>query len=135
MYKYLLILTASVIVIASCDKTPIATGGCTYTPSTIKATAAEIAYIQNYLTTNGLTATQDTSGFFYNISNPGSGTNPTVCSNVLVQYTGWLFSGFKFADETGGATFRVGAVIEGWQKALPLLKPGGVITIRNARAI
>ncbi len=129
MKRILPLVLLIAIVFAGCDKTPPVTGGCPYTPSTIKASAAEIAYIQNYLTTNGLTAIQDTSGYFYSISATGSGTNPTVCSTILVQYTGWLFTGFKFDENVSGAQFQLGGVIEGWQKALPLLKPGGIITI------
>ena len=118
------------VALTGCDKTPITTGGCTYTPSTIKASAAEITYIQNYLAAQSITATQDTSGFFYTISAPGSGTvTPNVCSTIYVQYTGWLFNGFKFAEDNTGTSFKLGGVIEGWQKSVPLIKPGGVITI------
>ena len=129
MIKNLLLLSVVVVLFTSCDKTPITPAGCTYMPSTIKASASEIAYIQNYLTINGLTAVQDTSGYFYNISAAGSGTSPGICSSVLVQYTGWLFNGFKFDENLSGTIFKVGAVIEGWQKVLPTMKPGEIITI------
>ncbi len=129
MIKKLFFPAVVVILFASCDKTPITKAACTYTPSTIKADASEIAYIQSYLTANSLTAVQDTSGFFYNISATGTGTSPDICSTVLVQYTGWLFNGFKFDENVSGAVLRVGATIEAWQKVMPTMKPGGIITI------
>lgn len=129
MTRIFLLFSIIAIVLTSCDKSVPVKGACTYTNSSNKATAAEIAYIQNYLTTNGLTAIQDTSGFFYSISANGSGTSPVICSTILVQYTGWLFNGFKFDESTGGSQFKLGAVIVGWQKGLPLIQPGGIITL------
>src|SRR5437879_3143457 len=106
-----------VVLFVSCDKTPITAAGCTYVPSTLKADTAEVTYLKNYLTANSIAAVQDTSGYFYSVSASGSGTAPTICSTVLVQYTGWLlFSGFKFDESVSGTAFRVGAVIEAWQK-------------------
>jgi len=129
MIKKLFFLSLVVLALVSCDKTPITTGVCTYTPSTLKADTAEVTYLKNYLITNSITATQDTSGYFYSIGATGTGTSPDICSTVLVQYTGWLLNGFKFDESTSGTAFKVGAVIEAWQKVLPTMKPGGIITI------
>lgn len=129
MIKKLSFLSLVVLLFVSCDKTTVAPTGCTYTPSTLKADTAEVTYLRNYLTANAIIATQDTSGFFYNISATGTGTSPTICSTVLAQYSGWLLNGFKFDESVGGTYFRVGAVIEAWQKVLPTMKPGGTITI------
>ena len=130
MIKKLSFLSLVVLLFVSCDKTTVAkSGGCSYTPSTLKADTAEVTYLKNYLIANSITATQDTSGFFYNISATGTGTSPDICSTVLAQYSGWLLNGFKFDESVSGTTFRVGAVIEGWQKILPTMKPGGTITV------
>jgi len=129
MIKKLFFLSLVVFSIASCDKTPITVATCTYTPSTLKADTAEVTYLKNYLIANSITATQDTSGYFYILGAPGTGTSPTICSSVLVQYSGWLLSGFKFDESVSGTIFKVGAVIEGWQKILPTMKPGGTITV------
>ena len=129
MLKNLFFLSLVVLVFVSCDKTPITKAACTYTPSTIKADTAEVTYLKNYLVANSIVASQDTSGYFYSISATGTGTSPDICSTVLVQYTGWLLNGFKFDENLSGASFKVGAVIEGWQKVLPTMKPGGIITV------
>ena len=50
------------ILISACKKDQ-----CDEAESSIVASASEITTIQNYLTANGLTATQHSSGFFYNI--------------------------------------------------------------------
>ena len=130
MIKKLFFLSFVVISFVSCDKTPITVATCTYTPSTLKADTAEVRYLRNDLVANSITATEDTSGYFYNFSAVGSGTSPTICSTVLVQYTGWfLQSNFKFDESTSGAALKLGLVIEAWQKVVPRMKPGGIVTI------
>jgi len=129
MIKKLFFLSLVVLFFVSCEKTPITIAACTYTPSTLKADTAEVTYLRNYLATNGITATEDTSGYFYSIAATGTGTSPTICSTVLVQYTGWLLNGFKFDESTSGAALKLGMVIEVWQKVLPTMKPGGIVTI------
>lgn len=129
MIKKLFFLSLVVLFFVSCDKTTVASAGCTYTPSTLKADTAEVRYLGNYLVANSIAAVQDTSGYFYSIGATGTGKAPTICSTVLVQYSGWLLNGFKFDESTAGAIFRVGAVIEAWQKVLPTMMPGGIITI------
>ena len=129
MIKKLFFLSLVVLLFVSCDKTAITPAGCPYTPSTLKADTAEVTYLKNYLAANSITAVQDTSGYFYILGAPGAGVSPTICSTVLVQYSGWLLNGFKFDESVAGSAFRVGAVIEGWQKVLPTMKPGGTITV------
>ena len=46
--------------------------------------------IEQYLADNNLTATRHESGIYYNISNPGTGANPTLSSVVTVKYKGFL---------------------------------------------
>ncbi len=117
------------ILFFSCNKsTP---GGCTYSTPTEVATSAEIAYLQNYISSNSITAVQHPSGLFYQITTPGAGTLAGVCSIVRVNYEGKLFNGsrFDFNNTTNGASFTLGELIKGWQIALPLIKPGGIITL------
>lgn len=129
MNRIFLLFSVLTVLLTSCEKSAPDKSVCTYSRPTNKADATEIAYIQNYLTANGLTAIQDTSGFFYNITNPGSGSSPSACSTILVQYSGYLFSGFKFDESLGGSQFKLYAVVAGWQQAIPLLKPGGTMTL------
>ena len=123
------VFLCSALLFISCNKESPA--GCTFTNPTDVATSAEIAFLQNYITTNNITAVQHSSGVFYQIGTPGSGTNPAVCSIVRVNYEGRLFNGsrFDFNNSTNGASFTLGQLIKGWQIALPLIKPGGIITL------
>jgi FKBP-type peptidyl-prolyl cis-trans isomerase FkpA len=128
MKKFLYFLILPVI-IASCNKSDA--NKCTYTESTNVATAAEISYLGNYLTTNSITASQHSSGIFYNTTNQGTGTVPGVCSTITLKYTGSLLNGTVFDSYTGaaGISFVLGELIPGWQKGLPLIKAGGSITL------
>ena len=64
---------------------------------------------------------------YYIIEEPGTGPNPTINSEVLTRYKGYLLDGTIF-DQTPGSesrTFFVSQVIPGWQIGIPLLKKGG----------
>ena len=108
---------------------------CNAVDSNVIAPANEIANVQAYLTTNGITATQHPSGFFYKITVAGTGQPiANLCSVVSVNYAGRLTNGTVFDPSTPGATtsqgrFTLGGVIVGWQKGLPLIKAGGKITL------
>jgi len=128
MKNVFFLLMAAVIFTISCKKNE----SCAYTESPASATDAERAYLQNYITTNSITAIEHTSGVFYTIGNPGTGVNPSICSSITVKYIGTLIpSGAQFDASTGasGVTFSLGQLIVGWQKVLPVLKNGGSITL------
>ena len=120
------------VVCISCSKKDEA---CNYTETNITASAAESADIQTYLTNNGITgAIKHTSGFYYKITQTGTGSAiVNLCSVVSVKYTGRLTNGTYFDPTTPGtvssAAFRLGDVIPGWQKGLPLISSGGKITL------
>lgn len=73
------------------------------------------------------------SGLQYKILSPGRGTPPKSTDTVTVHYTGRLLDGTEFdgTDLRGNqpASFQVSAVIQGWQEALSLMKPGARWTI------
>ena len=104
---------------------------CNFSESSASATAAERTYIENYLAANSLPAFQHTSGIFYNITAPGSGTKANVCSVIRIKYYGYLFNGTSFDSYTNstGISFVLGELITGWQKGLPLISPGGSIIL------
>lgn len=104
---------------------------CGYPDSNLVAPAAEIQNVQNYLTTNNITAQQHSSGVFYAISSQGSGQGiVNLCSYVAVRYKGKLTSGAVFdSTDASGDSFQLGQVIPGWQKGLPLISKGGKITL------
>lgn len=103
--------------------------GCGYSESTLVAPASEVATLQAYITANHPTAIQHPSGLFYEITAPGSGANPSICSKVTVKYSGYLTTGAKFDENLTGVTFSLGDLIVGWQKGLPLVKKSGSITL------
>ena len=103
--------------------------GCSYTENNVVAPSAEQANLENYLSTNGITtATKHQSGFYYEISNPGTGTKPVLCSVINVRYTGKLTNGNVF-DQQQALSFELGALIEGWRKGIPLIQKGGSIRL------
>lgn len=128
MLKKLLFFVSLIIVLASCKKTEEPAINC-IPNNTGVPTAAEIASVQAYLTSKGITATQDPGGFFYIIVAPGTGATPSLSSKVTVKYTGTLENGTVFDQNSTGTTFTLSGLILGWQKGLPLIKKGGSITL------
>lgn len=128
--KNLLILTFFAgLMFTACKKND--SDGCSYTTPTAVATSSEISFLQNYITANNISAIQHPSGVFYTMNNPGTGSAPTVCSNVTVKYTGRILGGSVFDSNTSstGVRFVLGDLILGWQRVLPLLKERGSITL------
>lgn len=93
-------------------------------------TATEIAAVQSYLTARSITATQHPDGFFYVKQAQGTGATPTSSSTITVKYTGLLTNGNVFdQNQSGTASFLLSSLILGWQKGLPLIQKGGIITL------
>lgn len=118
-----------ILSICSCSKKDET---CNQTDSNITAPASEIADVQGYLFANSITATQHASGFFYTISQPGSGSAVVnLCSNITIKYVGKLTNGTVFDQTTGSETrtFELGNLIPGWEKGIPLISSGGKITL------
>ena len=70
------------------------------------------------------------SGLKYVDQKIGEGDEAKTGDTVTVHYTGWLTDGTKFdssLDRNQPFTFRLGAgqVIEGWDKGVAGMKPGG----------
>lgn len=86
-----------------------------------------------YMQANNLTGfTKAAEGYYYKITDPGSGTaSISVTSAISVEYTGKTLNGTIFDQTTAGspATFTLGSTVEGWRLALPLLKKGGTMQI------
>jgi FKBP-type peptidyl-prolyl cis-trans isomerase FkpA len=125
MIRRLIILISFCAVMFSCKK---ADTSCTYTPSAVVVPTAEMTSLQAYVAANRPTAILHPGGFYYEIIAAGTGTvTPDVCSSVNVKYAGYLTTGFKFDEELTGITFKLGQLIVGWQRGLPLIKKGGTI--------
>lgn len=94
----------------------------------VKAPASEISALRGILSGSGITPMEDIRGFFYTITTVGTGTKPTTCSTVVIDYTAKLMDGTT-VDANNNVSFQVGAFIAGWQEALPLLPAGGAMTL------
>jgi FKBP-type peptidyl-prolyl cis-trans isomerase FkpA len=86
--------------------------------------------IVKYLQSKSLTGfTKTSSGLYYRIEKPGTGSSITVDSTIVVNYTGKLFNGVIFDKVAPGSevTFALANLVEGWRQAIPLIKEGGSI--------
>ncbi|MCB0582632.1 MAG: FKBP-type peptidyl-prolyl cis-trans isomerase [Phaeodactylibacter sp.] len=79
--------------------------------------------IETYLEDNQINAERHSSGLYYLIEEPGSGTSPRSNSEVLAKYKGYLMDGSVFDQRTN--TFFLSNTIAGWRIGIPLLKKGG----------
>lgn len=67
------------------------------------------------------------SGLQYKVIDKGDGSSPAPTDSVTVNYEGTLIDGkvFDSSYKRGKpATFKVNQVIQGWQQALSMMKPG-----------
>ncbi len=125
MKKYGFMLLLCPLLLSSCQQTDTP---CTQTVVTTQAPQEEAATLKEYIETNNINATADKRGFYYTIEKTGSGTRPTVCSSVTVNYTGKLTNGEEF-DSGKSVSFGLDQLIVGWQEGIPLVAPGGSITL------
>lgn len=131
MIKNLIFFICIVFLITACKKSTVSTG-CAYTNSTVIAPSTEIATLQTWITANHPAAILHPSGFFYEITSPGTGDTATICSHIIIKYSGYLIFTtplFKFDENLNGASFALGQLIVGWQKGIPLIKTGGSINL------
>ena len=133
IYPMKKILAASVIaifILSSCLKKD---NKCNFSDSTIIASDSEKVALADSLQAHNITnATMHPSGFYYSISNPGTGPGVSnLCSNITVSYKGSFFNGQIFDSTVAGTTayFQLGEVIPGWQKGIALVKSGGDINL------
>lgn len=128
MKKTFVLIILSFCLLVSCKKSD---NKCVYAESSVVANGAEIVHLQNYLAANAIVATQHSSGIFYSIHTAGTGTVPQICSNVKVKYTASILGGAIVESNMAvdGITYILGQLILGCQKGLPLIRPGGSITL------
>jgi FKBP-type peptidyl-prolyl cis-trans isomerase FkpA len=99
--------------------------GCGYNEENIVAPVSEQRAVKAYLDTNNIASVgKDSSGFYYQVFEEGEGnSNPSLCSQVELNYIGKLTSGTIFEQKS--AAFTLGSSIEGLRKGIPLIKKGG----------
>lgn len=99
----------SLFTIESCKKNK--DNSCSYPVSNVIAPLSEQQALQDSLTQHGIKATMAPSGYFYNITQPGSGPSATsLCSTVAVFYKGSFLNGQGFDSTASGqpAIFQLG---------------------------
>lgn len=130
MKKWFFVSLLSVLMCSACKKDD----SCSSLPPTTVASAAETTYLQNYLTANGITATEK-NGMFYSITTQGGGASPNQCSSINLTYTGNLITGttdggvFDATPAGQTSTFTLSGLIAGWKIIFPLVKAGGNVTL------
>jgi FKBP-type peptidyl-prolyl cis-trans isomerase FkpA len=128
MLKKLLFLLCITIVAVSCLKSNNERT-CAYPVITKSAPAAEQDSLKAWLDSNNIEAVRHPAGFFYNIIQPGTGSDTmTLCSEILINYSGTYIDGRPF-DSGTEKYFVLGALIEGWRQGIPLIKKGGRIKL------
>ncbi len=125
MIRTLIVLISFCTVMLSCKKS---SSDCNFTASGVVVPPSEMTNLQAWVAANKPAALLHPGGFYYEIIAAGTGTvTPQICSNVKVKYAGYLTNGTKFDEELTGITFKLGQLIVGWQRGLPLIKAGGTI--------
>ncbi|MCO4293842.1 FKBP-type peptidyl-prolyl cis-trans isomerase [Solitalea sp. MAHUQ-68] len=94
-----------------------------------KQLKADSIIIANYIKAKGLEGVVATSsGLNYKISEPGTGSNPTVDSTVTIAYSGILANDKTFGS-SDNAVFKLSGLLAGFQEGLPKIKEGGKIKL------
>jgi len=92
------------------------------------APASEVLVLDEYIVANSIDAKKDDRGFYYKIETTGTGTHPDLCSDIIVNYQGWLTNGNSF-DSGQNASFELSGLIKGWQAGIPLIARNGKIKL------
>ncbi|MEZ2337223.1 FKBP-type peptidyl-prolyl cis-trans isomerase [Mucilaginibacter sp. RCC_168] len=117
MKKYILLLSAFVIVLTSC--------GGSMSGQMAQQAKVDDSLIRVYLKANPqIKAVKDPSGLYYQIIKPGTGVAPTEGSTVTVNYTCSLMGG-QLYDKGSNFSRPLSSLVKAWQIAVPHLKPGG----------
>src|SRR5688572_3593477 len=128
MLKFLLGLLCISVFVASCLKAD-RDNRCPYPQTSVVAPQWEQDSVEAYLDSNNLQAIKHSTGFYYNIVNPGSSTDTVgLCSQILINYKGKFVTDSIF-DQQNNMIFVLGSLIEGWKKGIPLVRKGGEINL------
>src|SRR5687767_7551592 len=127
MLKKLIFVLCITIVGASCLKENDRT--CGFPIISVTAPQPEQDSVAAYLDSNNIDAQKHPAGFYYQIINPGVGTDTmTLCSEVRLDYKHRLKNG-QVVEQGNDIYIVLGPSIEGWKKGLPLIKTGGEIRL------
>jgi len=128
MLKNLFFLLCITIVAVSCLKSNNQRT-CAYPVVTKSAPQEEQDSLKAWLDSSHISAVKHPSGLYYQIVNTGTGSDTmTLCSEILINYTGQFKSGQVF-DQGENVYLVLGGLIEGWKRGIPLIKKGGEIKL------
>lgn len=119
-------MVCAMLLLSGCSKNNDKNRNCSAV--NVVAPAAETAALKAYLDSNHIDATADPRGFYYKITNEGSGSHPTVCSGIVVTYSLRLTDGTQ-VDKGTEVPWDLSNLIIGWQEGIPLIAKGGSITL------
>jgi len=88
--------------------------------------------IKKYMSANGLSGfIKTSSGVYYKIAEPGTGSPISVDSTISVEYTGKYLNGVVFDKAPAGSPYslQLAGFIEAWQEIVPLIKEGGSLQL------
>lgn len=126
--KYVLGLLMAVAVLSACKK-KTTDDGCSASPGTTVAPAAEEAMVTKYLDSMAITTAVELegSGMYYIIDKPGNTERAKQCNSISVEYKGYYRNGEVFDSTKGTAIIfsPLSALYEGWRRAIPLIGEGG----------
>lgn len=118
-----LFLVTSFILLNGCNKNK---------PCEPRTPASEASEIQAFATANGINASVDPSGVYYQVTNPGSPEKPNANSKIVITYTGKLLNGQVFDQMTTPNTsqpWTLSTLIPGWVSGLQHIGKGGSILL------
>lgn len=120
-------LVGVVLCSASCTKP----GTCTAKLPVDTAPQNEQQRVFTYLNSRGISAILHPNGFYYVISNAGTGNKINPCNIITMQYTGQLEDGKIFDETASGSAFRdrASVLIPGLQQALSLVGRGAQLQV------
>lgn len=124
MRKFVLCLISVALLVTSCKKN----SECPKDDNLV-APVMEQQALAAYLTANGITATKHANGMYYEIITTGTGGAPDLCASVRVNYTGRVNTSSTSFDAGTNTDFRLGVLIPGWKKGIPLIQKGGRIKL------
>ena len=117
----LLLLLAPLLVLSACFKDKAA--------DPQQVVLNEDGNIKNYLAAHSeISATKDTSGLYYQIIAPGTGTHAGPNATVTIDYSGQLLSGVSINGQTDYSN-KLNVLLTGWQIGIPMIAAGGEILL------
>lgn len=89
----------------------------------------DLKIIDDTLARRSITPLKETNGVRYVVDLAGTGSKPTLSSQITAKYTGKIFSSGKVFAPTDTLTIRLYDLIIGWQTTVPLISSGSKFTL------